>query len=210
MVCKPSRIAFAFVLVGLLVLPATFAADEAAYMTDDERSEMLRLLDESRDLLEGLIQDVSDEQWTWKPGPDRWSVAECAEHIVMSESRLFASVRGALSTPARTDWMEKTKGKAELLRRVMPNRNPGGAGGASAPQEIRPKGGLTKADILAEFDKIRSEVRADSVVLTQSYLPFCQFSTRTNFCTLPEGVSGNSLKRYQALGVFCGAMCSRQ
>ena len=153
-------LAAAFVLVALLVgPPATFAADEAAYMTDDERSEMLRLLDESRDLLLGLIGEVSEKQWTWKPAPDRWSVAECAEHIVLSESRLFQSVKGALASPASIDWMEETKGKAELLRRVMPNRNPGGAGGASAPQEIRPQGDLTKADILAEFEKIRTEVR---------------------------------------------------
>ena len=151
-------LAVAPLLLSLLCTPV-LAAGDAATMNDEERAEMLRLLDESRELLLGLIGSVTEEQWSWKSAPDRWSVGECAEHIIRSEQALFDSVQGALATPADPEWAKKTKGKADLLRQVMPNRRPQGQGGATAPQEIRPQGTFTRDQMIAEFNKIRTEVR---------------------------------------------------
>ena len=38
------------------------------------------------------IAGLSEAQWKFKPGPDRWSVAECAEHITASEELLYGLV----------------------------------------------------------------------------------------------------------------------
>lgn len=143
----------------LLVAPATASEDTTGgSLSDSEREELLQLLDDSqRDFL-SLIDGLSAEQWSYKPTPDRWSVGECAEHIVLSERALFEAAKTALAKEPDPEWAEKTKGKAELLKRVMPNRNPGGAGGAQAPQEIRPHRDLNRDQVTAELATLRAEI----------------------------------------------------
>jgi hypothetical protein len=145
----------------LLLLPAiALAADAAATLTDAERKEMVDLLASSeRDFL-ALIENATDEQWRWKPKPDRWSIGECAEHIILSERMLFQTALDALKQPADPEWATKTAGKTEFLKKVMPNRNPGGAGGAQAPQEIRPTEGLSREEVVRRFKESRAEISA--------------------------------------------------
>jgi uncharacterized damage-inducible protein DinB len=147
--------------LSLLLAPATAAAtDTDGKLTDAERAELLELLDSSaRDLL-ALIENASDEQWRWKPAPERWSIGECAEHIVLSERLLYGTALQALETPVDPEWATKTQGKTEFLKRVMPNRNPGGVGGARAPQEIEPVHGLTRDEVLRRFNESRAEIRS--------------------------------------------------
>ncbi|HVR29353.1 MAG TPA: DinB family protein [Thermoanaerobaculia bacterium] len=151
-----------FLVVSLLLVPsmAATAADVEGRLSDAERADLLELLDSSaRDLL-ALIESATDEQWRWKPNPDRWSIGECAEHIVLSERMLYQTALEALETPADPEWATKTAGKTEFLKRVMPNRNPGGAGGAQAPQEIRPVQGLSRDEVVRRFNASRAEIRA--------------------------------------------------
>jgi len=149
-------LAAAFALPGVVA-----AADESdGNLSADERAEMVTLLDDSLDMFMGLISGLTDEQWNFKQNEDRWSVGQCAEHIVRSERALLESAEAAMKNAADADWAEKTKGKADLIRNVMPNRNPGGAGGASAPQEIRPTEEWSRAKVIQEYYKVRGEVRA--------------------------------------------------
>ncbi len=151
-----------------IMLVAVFAAGSAAIaedasdgnLTGEEKAEMVTLLDDSLDMFMGLITGLTDEQWNFKQNDDRWSVGECAEHIVRSERALLESAQAALENDADSDWAKKTEGKAKLIRNVMPNRNPGGAGGASAPQEIRPTEKWSRAKAIEEYYKVRGEVRA--------------------------------------------------
>jgi hypothetical protein len=149
-------------LVCLLVLsPAVaLAADATGTLSDTEKTELIEMLDTSaRDFL-ALIDDATEEQWKWKPKPDRWSIGECAEHILLSERMLYQTALDALASPADPEWATKTAGKAEFIKKVMPNRNPGGTGGAQAPQEIRPVGGLTKEETVRRFNESRAEIKA--------------------------------------------------
>ena len=129
-------------------------------LTEVEREEMIRLLDESFDMLLGLITGLTEEQWTFKQNDERWSVGECAEHIVRSERALLDYAKQALDSEPNPNWAEATKGKTDFIRRVMPNRNPGGAGGAQAPMEIRPSEKWDRGRAIEEFYKVRGEVRA--------------------------------------------------
>lgn len=152
-------------LLTAAAVPALPAALPAASATDDgrisaeERQQLLELLDDSESNFLRLLAGVSDAQWGWKPAPDRWSVGECAEHIVLSNEALLSSAKTALAGEADPDWAEKTKGKTELLMQVMPNRRPGGAGGAIAPQEIRPKGELSRSELIERFSALYGEAR---------------------------------------------------
>ncbi len=136
---------------------SAFAMDDAQ-VTTEERTQLLELMDTSREQYLGLIAGTNDAQWKWKPNPERWSVGECAEHILRSNEALFAAAKQALEAPANPEWREKTKGKADLLLTVMPNRRPMGAGGASAPMEIRPSGEPSRQSIIERFTRLYDEI----------------------------------------------------
>jgi hypothetical protein len=65
-----------------------------------------------------------------------------------------------MKNPPDPDWYKRTKGKAELIHTVMPNRNPGGVGGAQAPAEIRPTEKWGRAKAIEEVYKVHGEIRA--------------------------------------------------
>lgn len=129
-------------------------------LTDEERSELLTMIQDSQDRVMALISGLSDEQWTFKQNPDRWSVAECTEHIVLSQRALLQAAQAALGAAPDPEWHERTNAKADLLKKLLPNRQPFGQGGASAPQEIRPSGTWDRAQALREFYTVQGEVVA--------------------------------------------------
>ncbi len=128
------------------------AAD--AHMSAEERARILNWLEESRQEFLAAIDGLSAEQWKWKAAPRRWSVAETAEHVVLAEAALFGNVRKAVSSPPNPAWEEKTKGKTELIERVMAPR----LGKAQAPESLVPQGGMTPAQVRQRFEKQRAEI----------------------------------------------------
>jgi len=168
---KPLILALAFAATPL------FAAD--AHMTAEERMKVLNWLDESHKEFMAAIDGVTAEQWKWKPAPDRWSVGEVAEHIVLAEKLLWGAVQNAVNSPPNPDWETKTKGKTEFIERVMAPR----LGKAQAPESIVPKGEMTPDDVRATFDKQREAIvkfaRETDIELKQFTLehPMPVFST---------------------------------
>jgi hypothetical protein len=138
-------------MLALICLPLG-AAD--AHMTAEERTKVLNYFAESRKEFLAAIEGVSEEQWKWKPAPERWSVGETAEHIVLAEEALFGFVQKAISSPPNPDWEEKTKGKTEFIERVMAPR----LGKATAPEPIVPTGKLTQAEVRERFEKQRAVI----------------------------------------------------
>src|ERR1700683_4251074 len=70
------------------------AADSGA-MTAAERSYLIEQLEQSKKNMLASIQGVTEAQWKFKPAPNVWSVAECAEHIVLAEDYIFGAATGA-------------------------------------------------------------------------------------------------------------------
>jgi len=138
-------------LLSLMCLPLC-AAD--AHMTMEERTKVMNWLEESRTEFLAAIDGVTEEQWKWKPAPERWSVGETAEHIVLAEAMLFGTVQKAVASPPNPEWEEKTKGKTEFIERVMAPR----LGKATAPEPIVPSGKLTQAQVRETFLKQRAEI----------------------------------------------------
>ena len=141
----------AALLLLALCLPLC-AAD--AHITAEDRMKVLNWLEESHQEFLAAIDGLSEEQWKWKPAPNRWSVGETAEHIVLAEALLFSSVQKAVASPANAEWETKTKGKTELIERVMAPR----LGKAQAPEAIVPRGGMTAAEIRERFEAQRVEI----------------------------------------------------
>jgi hypothetical protein len=153
------------------------AAD--AHMTKEEHMKVVNWLEESRREFLAAIDGLSEEQWKWKPAPERWSVGETAEHIVLAEALLFASVKKAMASPPNPDWEAKTKGKTEFIERVMAPR----LGKAQAPESVVPGGHMTAAQVRERFESQRVEIAKFASESTEALKehttdhPFPVFST---------------------------------
>ena len=117
-----------------------------------ERAHAIQLLEDSQKEFLALVDGLSDAQWTYKPGPDRWSVGETAEHIMLADDRLFASVQAALTSPPNPDWETKTRGKTEFLEKVMVDRSHK----AQAPEAIQPQSKLSRDEVIQRYKEGRT------------------------------------------------------
>jgi len=153
---KPRRLAVCLSLAA--ILSARLSATDP-HMTSAEREQLIKLLKDSQVEFVKAVSALSDEQWKWKPAPERWSVNECSEHILLAEGLLFAKAREAIKNPATEDWETKTKGKTEILLQVMAPR----LGKAKAPEDIVPSGTMARAEIMRRF----AETRANTLKFVQ-------------------------------------------
>lgn len=46
-----------------------------------ELAEYRRQLDEIRADVENLVEGISESQFNWRPSPEKWSIAQCLEHL---------------------------------------------------------------------------------------------------------------------------------
>ena len=137
-------------LIALLFALPLAAADP--HMTKAERAKVLGYLEDSKREFLAAIDGVSDAQWKWKPAPQKWSVGEVAEHIVVAEASMFQKVQTALAAPADPEWEQHTKGKTEMIEMIMAPR----LGRVSAPEPLVPKGDMTPAEVKKRFGEQRA------------------------------------------------------
>jgi hypothetical protein len=123
-------------------------------LTPQEREDAIKQFETTRDNFLKSISGLSEKQWAFKPAPDRWSVAEVAEHITVSESTLGGLVQNKImQSPAAPEKREQVKGKDELILTKVPDRSHK----AQAPEFLRPTGRwATEAELIKAFDDARA------------------------------------------------------
>ena len=95
-------------------------------MTDEEREAVLRVLDESAELLELSVADVPEVRWMVPPADGQWSPAEVLEHVILTEESVSRNVISGLPNgraPER-DLESARRFDGVILTRV-PDRTPG-------------------------------------------------------------------------------------
>ena len=139
----------------LIVLLAGLAAAAAAPTTlsSDEREFALKQFQTTHDNFLKSISGLSQKQWTFKPAPDRWSVAEVAEHIAVAESGIAGIVQNqVMKSPATPEKREQVKGKDEIILQRVPDRSHK----AQAPEFLKPTGRwATEAELAKAFEESR-------------------------------------------------------
>lgn len=116
--------ACALVLYCTVLLRAQ--APAAATATPDAKEAKKQVeayLKETRENLLAQIKDLTPEQFKFKPGPDRWSIAEVCEHIVTSEGMLRGMVEGMLKAPANPDKRAEVKMTPAMIKMGVTNRD---------------------------------------------------------------------------------------
>ena len=150
---KKSAAVFSLVLCLAVSAIAQSAPAASTTLTPQEREFALKQYETTRDNFLKSIAGLSQKQWTFKPAPDRWSVAEVAEHITVSESTLMGLIqKQVMQSPAAPEKREQVKGRDEMILQRMPDRSHK----AQAPEILRPTGRwVTEADLTKAFEQSR-------------------------------------------------------
>ena len=132
----------------------TSATEKPATLTETERSRAIDYLEQTRKDFLNAVDGLTEEQWKFKPSPDRWSIAETAEHIANAEETIWQLVREKLMksppTPARRG---ETKEKDEIIVNAVPDRSRK----FQAPERLQPSGKwATRDELLKAFEAARS------------------------------------------------------
>jgi hypothetical protein len=140
------------ILAVAMFLAAAPAVDT---LTKDERDKAIAELEGSKQMFLDATKGLSPAQWNFKSAPDRWSVAECADHIALSEGFIFGVVSGKLMTaPLTPEKREATKGKDEKLVAMLQDRTHK----ATAPEPLDPtKTPMTPEESTKKFLESRAK-----------------------------------------------------
>ncbi|MBA4056288.1 MAG: hypothetical protein C0490_16355 [Marivirga sp.] len=140
------------VILFLFVLLRITVANSQS-LTAEERSVVIDMLEEnSRKFLAG-IERISEAQWQYKPAADRWSVAETAEHITLSEGLLLSIAQQSLKSADEGKRASALEGKENSVIERLKDRSQK----ADAPDVIRPTGKFATRKELIEAFKLARE-----------------------------------------------------
>ena len=92
-------------------------------LTDTERNVAATELTNTLTHLLTTVKGLSDAQLDFKSSPDSWSVAECVEHLALSEVNIFGMLQGALETPADASRRDEVKMEDAQLLVMIPDRS---------------------------------------------------------------------------------------
>ena len=126
---------------------------EAAKITKAERVELVELLLTSEHEFMQQLDGLNERQWSFKLGPDRWSVGEVVEHIVLADRVLFDTATKSLTRQPDVQW-DATLIKTETLRRALPDRSRP----VDAPGVSQPRCAIAREALLSRFIDQRARV----------------------------------------------------
>jgi hypothetical protein len=126
----------------------------AAPLTQADRDKLIQDLEHSRQVFLAAIADVRTEaQWNYKPAPDRWSVGECAAHIIAAEDYFRTNIAEALKSPPLPAQQQSNAGDA-VISSMIRNRTQK----FKAPGPLEPAGKVTpKSETIAAFEATRAK-----------------------------------------------------
>lgn len=135
-------------------------------MTPDERERASVYLRETRENLLRTTSSLSPTQLQYKPAPDRWSVAECLEHITLTEDLIFGNINNALQQASEST--TSSMGDQGIVQ-IVADRSTRVKG----PERLMPSGRWAHDQLLGEFESVRKRT-AEFAATTE--VPLRQYS----------------------------------
>jgi hypothetical protein len=116
--------AISFAVAGTMRAQDASAAD---------KEKALALLESSKKGVLAATKGLSPAQWSFKPAPEKWSIAECMEHIAAAEDFIRGTIeQNVMKAPAAPD-RDLAKIDAGILANVPDRTNK-----VQAPEPLKP------------------------------------------------------------------------
>ena len=146
------------VIVMLALAPAVPSGEA---ISKQDRDAVVKYLTTTRDQVIAETEKLSDAQWNFKAGPDRWSVGEVVEHLALAENFLAEARQKAMDgPPATAEQLAKAKGQDAVILKAIPDRTQK----VQAPEPIQPKQRLGPREKVAAAYRNR---RANTIAYAQ-------------------------------------------
>ena len=177
----------------LAVAMFVLAAPATETLTKEERDKAVVELEGSKKMFLDATKGLSPAQWSFKSAPDRWSIAECADHIALAEAFIFGRVTdGVLKTPLTPEKRSVTAGKDEKIVIMLQDRS----FKAKAPEPLDPtKTVMTAEESVKKFLESRAK--------TEEFIKTTQENLRDHMFDHPVPAIG-TLDGYQWVLLISG------
>jgi hypothetical protein len=87
-----------------------------------ERELVVQQLAESGERLVLTVEGLSEEQRSFRPAQDRWSIADCVEHITLVETFVLGKIQQVLQSPPEPERKAEVRGKEQIVLEKVPAR----------------------------------------------------------------------------------------
>ena len=131
-----------------------------------ERKFAANYLKQTRDAFLKDIQGLSEGQLNFKTSPERWSVAQCIEHIAIAENALFAAEQKSVQEPADPSRRNEITASDTTVLRVVTDRSHK----SSAPEFLQPAGKFSGTTEAINSYKDRRQKTIDYILTTHDDL----------------------------------------
>jgi hypothetical protein len=147
---KANRVAIAVLAaVGL----TAWAAELKVTPSELDRARLY--LKQTQDEVVGATKGLSPAQWNFKPAPDRWSIAEIVEHMVLAQELILGPIHEQLSkAPAPSE--PNTKAVDDAVINLVPDRT----AKFQAPDVLQPTGRWKPAVSMERLLKNYAQLKA--------------------------------------------------
>ncbi|MBC7936632.1 MAG: DinB family protein [Rhizobacter sp.] len=124
-------------------------------LDNEDRKKAIEYFKETKAFLQKEIAGLSEAQLNWKPADSVWSVANCVEHIAVTETGIFDWAMGTLKTAPDSSINLSKKVKDEDVKAKVSDRSVKG----KAPEIFKPSGQFgNTAQSYAAFEKKRDSL----------------------------------------------------
>jgi hypothetical protein len=125
--------------------PATFSPDQK--LTVQELDQARLFLQQTQNAVVGATKGLSEAQWKFKPAPDRWSIAENLDHIVIVQDRVLGPILDQLANaPAPPTGLDY-----QLVDAIVIHQFPTRLAKFSAPEFVHPVDQIPPLEILSRL-----------------------------------------------------------
>ena len=121
------------VLSALFLALCCSAPARSQQLSDADLSKALELLESSKKDVLAAVNGLSPAQWNFKSAPDRWSVAECMEHIASAEDYIRGMIAEKVMQAPPAPGRDVEKIDAAIIVGVEDRSHK-----AQAPEPIKP------------------------------------------------------------------------
>ncbi len=188
------KVLISAVVLTALVAPATAEPPRAmeGRMNKAERTYLLQQLKSTEASLLKSVKGTTQEQWTFKPAPDSWSIQECMEHIILAEDLIFNEAKKTLETPPVPRLANANPEGDRAVVAAVEDRSKK----AKAPKVLQPSGMFpTPESAIKEFEIRRSR--------TIAYVKSTQDPLRVHAGDSPAGGTADSYQFLLQLAAHC-------
>ncbi|UNY98861.1 DinB family protein [Zhouia spongiae] len=110
-----------FLFVCAFVLSTTLFSQNS--LSEKDKAHAVKYLNETETELVKAVSGLNDEQLNFKPSEESWSIANCVEHLALSENNLMAAIKKSMEEKASAETIKELQMSDGDLLTIITDRS---------------------------------------------------------------------------------------